>query len=89
MKRRNVILTMVFAVLFAKGAQADEAGSVYEEADSGNIEEASSLLGHLAEIGAVEVDQNENVYVKKSVVEKLKKTGRVQDIAAKAGTLCD
>lgn len=93
MKQRNVILTMIFASLFAKGAAAADVelrvGSVYDAKDAEKIEEANVLLKRLAELGALDIDENQNIHVKKSVLDKLKEQGRVQEIQARAGSICD
>lgn len=96
MKKRNVILTLLFAAFFAKGAQAGgvksgspDAGVVADSQESEKLEEANALLQRLAEIGALDVDESENVKVKKSVLDELRKQGRVKEIQARAGIVCD
>lgn len=92
MKRRSMILTMIFTALCAKGAAADigaQAKSVYDAKDAEKIAETNALLGRLAELGALDIDENENIRVKKSVLDKLKEQGRVQELQAHASIVCD
>lgn len=92
MKQRNVILTMIFAIFCAKSAAANtdfRAVSIYDAKDAEKIEEANVLLGRLAKIGALEIDENENIRIKKSVLDKLKEQGRVQEFATGNSIVCD
>ena len=96
MKNRNVILTLIFAALLTKGAHAAGVGNGDADAriatdtqESEKIAEANALLNRLAEIGALDVDENENVKVKKSVLDELRKQGRIKEIQARFGSICD
>jgi len=96
MRKSNVILTLLFAAFFAKAAQAGgvtsgspDAAVASDSQQSQKIEEANALLQRLAELGALDVDENENVKVKKSVLDELKKQGRVKEMQARAGIVCD
>ena len=93
MKRHNVILTMLFAAFFAKGAQANtNATEVISPADShenANLDEVQALLERLTDAHALEVDDNGNVRVKQSIVDKLKRDGRLQMQTASFGSICN
>ena len=87
MKRRNAILTILFTAFFAKSAFAAESVEVAVQDDK--AEEVRALLNRLVEIGALEVDKDNNVRVKKSVVDQLKMQGRVEEAMASYGSICD
>jgi hypothetical protein len=96
MKKRNMILTILIAACFGNAAQAGgvksgspDAEVVTDTQGAEKIDEANALLQRLAEIGALDVDENENVKVKKSVLDELRKQGRVKEIQARAGIVCD
>lgn len=92
MKRRNVILTMLFAAFFAKGAQANTNATgrmnLNEARENAKLDEVQSLLERLTEANALEVDENGNVRVKPSVVEKLRSQGRMLMQTASFGSIC-
>lgn len=96
MKKQELILTMLLTAFVAKGAQAAgvrggnaDARIATDAQEEAKIEETNALLNRLAEIGALDVDENENVKVKKSVLDELRKQGRIKEIQARFGSICD
>ena len=93
MKRRNVILTILFAAVCAKGANASANATeiapdtiAQEEA---KLNEVQLLIEKLNGAHALESDENGNVHVKPSVLDKLRENGRADVVAAIGGGICD
>jgi hypothetical protein len=95
MKRHNVIMAILFALVFAKGAGGQTAApapqtpsGVDAKDDDANLNEVQALLEQLNNAHALEVDENGNVRVKPSIIEKLKHDGRMQMAPASFGSIC-
>lgn len=90
MKQRNVILTAIFAALCANGAYASApAAEVLSESnEKAQLDEVQILLERLNQAKAIEVDEAGNVRVKPSILEQLKREGRMQTQMASFGSIC-
>lgn len=97
MKKNEVIFMVLFAALLtSRGAKASanesadlRAETINRSQDFERLEETNALLQRLDEIGALEVDEGQNVKVKKSVLEDLRKQGRVKQMKTAFGIVCD
>ena len=95
MKRPNLILSILVAVGIVSPAMASinsrqTARSIYDARENDRLDEIQALLERLSEMGALQVDENQDVKVEKSVLDKLRAQGRVnQQFAGGSTGLCD
>jgi hypothetical protein len=92
MKSHNLMLPVLLAAFSAGVAGANVRQNVPTAAEireAQRLEETEALLSRLNEIGALEVNEQEDIRVKKSILEKLKARGRFKEMAGGAGGLCE
>jgi hypothetical protein len=94
MKQRNLILAALVLLFCAKGALAADnevqASGVQDAAvEAARIAEVEALLKRLGELGAIGMDEKENIRVRKSVLDKLKTQGRFNEVTASFSSVCD
>jgi hypothetical protein len=90
MKQRNLILSAIFVALCANGAYATApAAEVLSGSnEKAQLDEVQILLERLSQAKALEVDEDGNVRVKPSILEKLKRDGRMETQMASFGSIC-
>lgn len=90
MKQRNLILTAIFAALCANGAYAaaPATGVLSESNEKAQLDEVQILLERLSQAKVLEVDEAGNVRVKPSILEQLKRDGRMETQMASFGSIC-
>lgn len=92
MKQREAIVSAIFSVLLMGASSAHgncKDKSVYDTQESNRLAEVSDLLKRLHELGALEIGGQEDVQVKKSVLDELRSQGRVEELEVVHGIVCD